>query len=59
MLYIVLQKLEKVGLQQVGMRLDLVHSGRNLRSLQQLLGRVNGKIADADTPNLARCHEPL
>lgn len=41
------------------MSFDLVHSRRNLRSLQQFLGRPNSEIADADTPDLACSHELL
>jgi hypothetical protein len=57
--YIILQKIEEVRLQQVRMRLDLVRSGRNLCSLQQLLGLFNREITDTDTPDLARFHELL
>lgn len=35
------------------MGLDLVANRRDLRSLEQLLEILNGKVADADTPDLA------
>lgn len=41
------------------MSLDLVHSRRNLGRLQQILGRLDREIANADTPDLARLDELL
>lgn len=41
------------------MRLDLVHSGRYLCCLQQLLQLGSGKVADANAADLARLDELL
>lgn len=41
------------------MSFDLVHGRRNLCSLQQVFGRLNGEIADADATDLACSHELL
>lgn len=41
------------------MSLDLVDSGRDLRSLEQVLRRLDGEVANPDTADLASGHELL
>lgn len=41
------------------MGFNLIDGGRNLRVLQQILGRFNSEIANTDTADLARGHKLL
>lgn len=58
-IYLLLQIPEQSWLLQIWMRLDLVHSRRDLRSLEQLLRLCDGEVAHANTADLASVNELL
>lgn len=58
-IYLLLQIPEQSWLLQIRMRLDLVHGGQDLRSLEQLLRLCDGEVAHANTADLASVNKLL
>jgi hypothetical protein len=58
-MYLFLEEVDQRGLKQVRMCLDLVNCRRDLGGLEQVLGRLDGEVADSDTSNLASLYQLL